>query len=46
MAPIDYDTIADLQRFLDILDRRGYSTNDTTAITHGNLSRFFRQAWS
>ena len=46
MAPIDYDTIADLQRFLDILDRRGYSTNDTTAIAHGNLSRFFRQAWS
>ena len=46
MAPIDYDTIADLQRFLDILDRRGYSTNDIAAIAHGNLSRFFRQAWS
>ena len=46
MAPIDYDTIADLQRFLDILNRRGYSTNDIAAIAHGNLSRFFRQAWS
>ena len=46
MAPIDYDTIADLQRFLDILERRGYSTNDIAAIAHGNLSRFFRQAWS
>ncbi len=46
MAPIDYDTIADLQRFLDILDRRGYSTNDIAAIAHGNLLRFFRQAWS
>ncbi|MDE2812232.1 MAG: membrane dipeptidase [Gemmatimonadota bacterium] len=45
MAPIDYDTIADLQRFLDILDRRGYSTDDIAAIAHGNLSRFFRQAW-
>ena len=46
MAPIDYDTIADLQRFLDILERRGYSTDDIVAIAHGNLSRFFRQAWS
>ena len=46
MAPIDYDTIADLQRFLDILDRRGYSTDDIAAIAHGNLARFFRQAWS
>ena len=46
MAPIDYDTIADLQRFLDILERRGYSTDDIAAIAHGNLSRFFRQAWS
>ncbi len=46
MAPIDYDTIADLQRFLDILDRRGYSTHDIAAIAHGNLARFFRQAWS
>ena len=46
MAPIDYDTIADLQRFLDILVKRGYSTQDISAIAHGNLLRFFRQAWS
>ena len=46
MAPIDYDTIADLQRFLDILGQRGYSTDDIAAIAHGNLARFFRQAWS
>lgn len=46
MAPIDYDTIADLQRFLDILVKRGYSTQDIAAIAHGNLLRFFRQAWS
>ena len=46
MAPVDYNTIADLQRFLDILDRRGYSTENVEAIAHGNLLRFFRQAWS
>lgn len=46
LAPIDYDTIADLQRFLDILEKRGYSTQDIKAIAHGNLLRFFRQAWS
>jgi membrane dipeptidase len=46
MAPVDYNTIADLQRFLDILDRRGYTTENVEAIAHGNLLRFFRQAWS
>ena len=46
MAPVDYNTIADLQRFLDILDQRGYSTENVEAIAHGNLLRFFRQAWS
>ena len=46
MAPIDYNTIADLQRFLDILGDRGYSANDIEAIAHGNLLNFFRQAWS
>ena len=46
MAPIDYNTIADLQRFLDILADRGYSANDIEAIAHGNLLNFFRQAWS
>jgi membrane dipeptidase len=46
MAPIDYDTIADLQRFLSILDRRGYAQGDIAAIAHGNLLRFFRRAWS
>ena len=46
MAPIDYNTIADLQRFLHILADRGYSANDIEAIAHGNLLNFFRQAWS
>ena len=46
MAPVDYDTIANLQYFLEILERRGYSSADIEAIAHGNLLRFFRQAWS
>ena len=45
-APVDYDTIADLQKFLDILARRGYSRTDIEKIAHGNLLRFFRAAWS
>ena len=40
-APIDYDTIADLQKFLAILEGRGYSTEDVARIAHGNLLRFF-----
>ena len=39
-APTDYDTIADLQRFLSILERRGYGPADRDAIAHGNLLRF------
>lgn len=46
LSPTDLDTIADLQRFLDQLTRRGYSTADIEAIAHGNLVRFFRQTWS
>jgi membrane dipeptidase len=45
LAPIDYDTIADLQRFLDILRTRGYGEEDVAKIAHGNLLRFFRKAW-
>jgi len=46
MAPVDYNTIADLQHFLDILANRGYSTTNIEAIAHGNLLNFFRLAWS
>ncbi len=45
LSPIDYDTIADLQRFPDILRRRGFSEEDVTKIANGNLLRFFRNAW-
>jgi membrane dipeptidase len=46
LAPTDYDTIADLQRFLEILARRGYAQTDIEAIAHGNLLHFFRRIWS
>jgi membrane dipeptidase len=46
LAPTDYDTIADLQKFFALLERRGFSAEDLAAIAHGNLLRFFRAAWS
>lgn len=45
LAPIDYDTIADLQKFLDIMRRRGYREEDVVKFAHGNLLRLFRNAW-
>ena len=45
MAPVDLDTIADLQKFLDIMRKRGYSDRDVQNIAHGNLLRLFRNAW-
>lgn len=46
LAPTDYDTIDDLQRFLEKLEHRGYSTSDIEAIAHGNLLNFFLNIWS
>ena len=46
LSPTDLNTIADVQRFLDLLAGRGYSKTDIDAIAHGNLVRFFRQTWS
>ena len=46
LSPVDYDTIVDLQKFLHILERRGYSSENITRIAHGNLLRFFHTAWS
>jgi membrane dipeptidase len=43
-TPRDLDTIADLQKLTDILDRRGYTRQDVEAIFHGNWLRFFREA--
>ena len=44
--PADLDTIADLQRFTEILDKRGYSAEATAAILNGNWLRFLRDAWN
>jgi membrane dipeptidase len=46
LSPVDYDTIVDLQKFLHILERRGYGQEDIAKIAHGNLLRFFHIAWS
>ena len=45
-TPSDLDTIADLQRILDILRSRGYGQADLEAIAHDNWLRLFQQAWS
>jgi len=45
-TPHDLDTIADLQRIGELLDRRGYSAADIRGIMHGNWVSFFRRVWS
>ena len=45
-CPYDMDTIADLQKFPDLLAARGYSTADTEAFMYGNALKFLRNAWS
>jgi membrane dipeptidase len=44
-SPYDLDTIADLQKFPDMLSRRGYSRQDIENVMHGNWLRFLRNAW-
>ncbi len=44
-SPTDMDSIADLQKFLGILQQRGYSEEDVTKIAHGNMLRLFGSAW-
>jgi len=44
-SPSDLDTIADLQKLVEILDKRGYRTNDISLIMHGNWLRLLRNAW-
>jgi membrane dipeptidase len=45
-SPQDLDTIADLQKFVDLLAGRGYSETDIAAIMHGNWLNFLRRAWT
>ena len=44
-SPMDLDSIADLQQYQGILDRRGYSKEDIENIFHGNWLRFLKNAW-
>lgn len=44
-SPADLDTIADLQKFVGLLDRRGYSAADVAALLHGNWLRLLRRVW-
>lgn len=44
-APLDLETIADLQKVPALLRERGYSPTDIENIMHGNWLRFLRNAW-
>ena len=44
-TPGDLDTIADLQKLVDLLRQRGYADADVEEIFSGNWRRFFRDAW-
>ena len=45
-SPLDLDTIADLQRLPELLERRGYRAADIKGIMYGNWVRFFTETWS
>lgn len=45
-CPHDLETIADLQKIAEILEKRGYSANDIEGIMYRNYVDFFRRAWS
>ena len=45
LSPTDYNTIADLQRFLELLREDGFSEQETVAFANGNLRRFFAGIW-
>ncbi|MCO8124036.1 membrane dipeptidase [Stieleria sp. TO1_6] len=44
-TPADLDTIADLNQFIAILRRRGYSDDDLQGISHGNFIRLLDRTW-
>jgi membrane dipeptidase len=45
-SPHDLDTIADLQKIPAMLQQRGYSEANVTAIMYGNWLRLLETAWS
>ena len=44
-CPQDLDTIADLARYVPLLQKRGYSESDIAGILHGNWIRYLWSAW-
>lgn len=44
-SPMDLDTIADLQKLLELFQARGFKAPDIEGIMHGNFLRFVRNAW-
>lgn len=44
-SPRDLNTIADLQRMPEILDRRGYSDGDIANLMSGNWIRLLKEVW-
>jgi membrane dipeptidase len=42
-SPIEVETIADVQKFADVLDGRGYTSSAIDDIFYGNWLRYFRQ---
>jgi membrane dipeptidase len=44
-SPHDLDTIADLQKLVDILRRRGYTEGDVCGIMYANWLRLLQRVW-
>ena len=44
-TPRDLDTIADLQKVGELLEKRGYSQADVEGVFYGNWVRLFSEAW-
>ena len=44
-SPADMDTIADLQKFVPMLQERDYTPSDIEKIMHGNFLQFLRKTW-
>ena len=45
-TPFDLDTIADIQKFQDLLTKRGYSREDVENIFHKNWIRLLEDTWT
>lgn len=45
-TPSDLETIADLNRFFEVLRGRGYRDDDLQSICHGNFLAALRHAWA